>query len=447
VQPERLVAAFDRGPALVWSDPAGPGGGPVGFLGWPRSAQDVLLLDGDGRVSTMADEEGGRLGGLDQLAVRLREGLTGRTTRSSRFGWWGVLGYEAGARACGVPVASGTGPQAAFVQLDRGIEVDRAARRLTLLADAARADAAGWLERTAGAIEELSRRDADPPAPGPASGHVRWRHDRAAYLDLIARCTAAIRRGDAYQLCLTNALEVDLPDPVDPIDVYRRLRVGSAARHGGVLRIGDRWLLSGSPEQLLSVDRDGRARTSPIKGTRARHRDGEADRALADELAADVKERAENVMIVDLCRNDLSRVSRVGSVEVTRLLEVESYPAVHQLVSTVEADLTGDAVAACLALFPAGSMTGAPKRSAMSILSGLEAGPRGLYAGAWGRFGTDGSADLAVVIRSIVIEPGRATVGTGGGITILSDPAAEWAEILVKARPMLAALGASWPST
>ncbi len=188
-------------------------------------------------------------------------------------------------------------------------------------------------------------------------------------------------------------------------------------------------------------------RTRPIKGTRPRGGDSAEDAALARELAESVKERAENVMIVDLMRNDLQRVCAPGTVSAERLLEVESYSAVHQLVSTVAGRLRPGTTWARLlaATFPAGSMTGAPKLSAMRILHGLEAGPRGLYSGCFGWVGDDGRADLAMTIRSIVLHPGGAYVGAGGGITWLSDPDAEVAEVGVKARGPLGALGAALP--
>ncbi|MBU4214042.1 MAG: anthranilate synthase component I family protein [Actinobacteria bacterium] len=281
----------------------------------------------------------------------------------------------------------------------------------------------------------------DPVDETPGVVRARRRLGRADYLDRIHACLEAITRGDAYQLCLTTTVEVELPPAYDPLVVYLRLRRTSPAPYGGLVRIGDRWLLSSSPERFLAVDVTGRAVTSPIKGTRPRSADAVLDRALAAELAADQKERAENVMIVDLCRNDLSQVSQIGSVQVSELFAVQSHPQVHQLVSTVESRLVTDALGATRALFPAGSMTGAPKRSAMALLAGLEVGPRGAYSGVWGRFGTDGSAELAVVIRSIEIRPGRATLGTGGGITIGSDPVREWDETVLKVRAGLAALG------
>jgi anthranilate/para-aminobenzoate synthase component I len=183
----------------------------------------------------------------------------------------------------------------------------------------------------------------------------------------------------------------------------------------------------------------------PVKGTRPRGHTPESDAAFRADLATSEKERAENLMIVDLMRNDIGRVSRVGSVTVPRLLEVETLAPVHQLVSTVRGILQPglhgmDAVVAC---FPAGSMTGTPKSSATRILDLLEQSPRGIYSGAFGYFSLDGRIDLAMVIRSIVLTPEGATIGTGGGITALSDPLEELDEVKLKAAALIRALEAS----
>jgi anthranilate synthase component 1 len=289
---------------------------------------------------------------------------------------------------------------------------------------------------------------ATAPAPAPLRT-ATVRHDFDSYERLVEECKRIIERGDAYQLCLTNEFSVEFEEgrEPDPLETYLRLRTASPSHHGGYLRVGDTALLSSSPEQFLAVTPGGTITTRPIKGTRPRGVGPVEDALLSAELAASEKERAENLMIVDLMRNDLSRVCRVGSVRVTSLLEVESYRQVHQLVSTIEGALADgvsglDAVAAC---FPAGSMTGAPKRSAMTHLAALENGPRGIYSGAFGYLSFDGSIDLAMVIRSIVLTPAGASVGAGGGITALSEAVDEVEETQVKAAVLLAVLGARSP--
>ena len=203
-------------------------------------------------------------------------------------------------------------------------------------------------------------------------------------------------------------------------------------------------MLSASPERFLTVDLDGSARCSPIKGTAARSDDPDEDAARAKALATDEKTRAENLMIVDLVRNDLGRVCRPGSIQVPSFLTVESYATVHQLVSTVSGRLRPglSAVRAAEACFPPGSMTGAPKHRTMQIIDELEQRPRGVYSGALGWFGLAGNADLAVVIRTAQIDRERqlATIGAGGAIVLDSDPEQEYAEMLLKAEVPFRAL-------
>ncbi|WP_294179992.1 anthranilate synthase component I family protein [uncultured Schumannella sp.] len=360
-----------------------------------------------------------------------------------RLGLVGWLEYELRFETLGLPrpVAA---PPAALLRVDRMLVIDAASGegRLVALGADWTGELAAWRDAAVLALADLAPAGATVPAPSAAV----WRDDDARYLDNIRACQEAIREGEAYQLCLTTRVELPGVRP-DPVELLTALRATSPSHHGGLIRIGERTLVSASPERFLRVDAQGRVDTSPIKGTRPRGADAARDAAARAELLASEKERAENLMIVDLMRNDLSRVCEVGSVAVTHLLEVESYAQVHQLVSTVEgqvrAGLTvADVVAAC---FPAGSMTGAPKRRATEILDELEGRPRGIYAGAFGWFGYDGACDLAMVIRSIVLDAAGASLGTGGGITALSDPAAELAEIRVKAAPLLRVLGAPAP--
>lgn len=365
---------------------------------------------------------------------------------SGRFpgGWVGWVGYDEAAARAGAPASSDTGPvpHELWLRTETMLGFDHARRRLWAFAPAA---------VVPGLAAEVATFDSSraPDAAAPPRRIASARHRPDEYAQLIERCRESIREGDAYQLCLTTRFAVEAS--VDPIEAYARLRAATPAHHGGFIRSGGLALLSASPERFLEVGADGASgivRTRPIKGTRPRGAHPAADAALVAELTASEKERAENIMIVDLMRNDLSQVCEAGSVGVDGLLQVESYAAVHQLVSTVSGRLVPGTTLDDLlaAAFPAGSMTGAPKLSAMSILHRLESGPRGVFAGCFGWIGDDGALDLAMVIRSIVVEPDRAYVGAGGGITWRSDAAAEVAEVGIKARGPLAALGAELPS-
>ncbi|MDD7962815.1 anthranilate synthase component I family protein [Microbacterium thalli] len=358
-------------------------------------------------------------------------------------GWVGWCDYDSAAAAAGAPHRRDDAvPASMWLRVDRVVAFDHAARTAWLVAPADELEAFGdtvasWRQAAAGRVAV-----AGSPLRGAAAARVQ----PDAYAALVERCRAAIRRGDAYQLCLTTRFDVTAQGAIDPLETFLRLRETASSHHGGLIRSGAAAIVSASPERFLQLD-GGAIRTSPIKGTRRRDGEDAADRALAQELVTSPKERAENVMIVDLMRNDLQRVCVPGSVVVERLLEVETYPTVHQLVSTVAGAVRrgirfSDVLAAT---FPAGSMTGAPKLSAMTILHELEGGPRGVFAGCFGWIGADGRGDLAMVIRSILVAGDRAYVGAGGGITWGSEPEAEVDEVALKARAPLAALGADLP--
>jgi para-aminobenzoate synthetase len=272
-----------------------------------------------------------------------------------------------------------------------------------------------------------------PVSPGSVSPSGPPETYRAAFEEVQRQLHA----GNSYEVNLTYREQLDAG--VDPVQAYLRLRALSPAPYAGYLQHGGVSLLSSSPERFATVDRHGWMETRPIKGTTPRGATEAEDRALAHRLATDPKYRAENLMIVDLLRNDLSTVCEPGTVTVPELMRVESYPSVHQLVSTVRGRLRGGVgtVEALRALFPAGSMTGAPKLRTMQVIERVEDGPRGVYAGAFGWIAGDGRADLGVVIRSLVARRRGASyaylLGTGGGITVRSEVAEEYAETRWKA--------------
>ncbi|MGQ0838940.1 aminodeoxychorismate synthase component I [Actinokineospora sp.] len=360
------------------------------------------------------------------------------------LGWVGYLGYELKAECGGARAHHAPDPDAQLVFADRALAFDHATGEVYLLAFAGDDE---WLAATAARLAALARASA-PTAPvvtGVAAGPLTPRHDRAAYLAMVGECQSAIDDGETYEVCLTNLLTA--PAVVDTWQAYRHLRRTSPAPFGALLRFGDLAVLSTSPERFLSVSATGAVESRPIKGTRPRGRTPAEDDALRRDLAGDEKDRAENLMIVDLVRNDLGVYAEIGSVHVPGLFEVETYATVHQLVSTVRAQLAeGVSAVRCVrAAFPGGSMTGAPKVRTMEIIDRLERGPRGVYSGALGYFSLTGAADLSIVIRTLVVRPGQAGFGVGGAIIALSDPAGEYEETAVKATTMLDLLGAEFP--
>jgi para-aminobenzoate synthetase component 1 len=273
------------------------------------------------------------------------------------------------------------------------------------------------------------------PLSGPG-GPLTWHSnfDRQSYEHAVEKVRAYIRAGDIYQANIAQRFSADLPSGFDPFALYRRLRETNPATFGAYLELEGLTVASSSPERFIRLD--GRhVETRPIKGTARRLDDPAADRAAAEALLASVKERAENVMIVDLLRNDLSRVCAPGSVAVPTLCGLETYAGVHHLVSVVTGDLRDglDALDLLEGTFPGGSITGAPKIRAMDIITEIEGDARELYCGAIGRIGFDGALDTSIAIRTVFMDDRQAVLQAGGGVTLLSEPGPEYDETLAKA--------------
>ncbi|WP_142849075.1 aminodeoxychorismate synthase component I [Telmatospirillum sp. J64-1] len=284
-----------------------------------------------------------------------------------------------------------------------------------------------------------------PPLDAPDWGpRLPWRAelDRESYLNQIGRVVSYIFAGDIFQANLSQRFLATLPPELTPFGLYRRLRALSPAPFAAYLRYKDISLVSASPERFLRCFSDGLVETRPIKGTRPRSPDPAEDARQAEALSRSGKDLAENLMIVDLLRNDLARVCRPGSVVVPELFTLESFASVHHLVSAVEGRLRPGlgAVDLLRATFPGGSITGAPKIRAMEIIEELETARRGPYCGSMIWIGRDGAMDSSILIRTMAIHGDRIAVQAGGGIVAESDPHAEWEETMVKARAMLASL-------
>ena len=437
--------------------------GPLGETLTYDAASQVITVERGGASQTL------QVGSLfDYLAANLEQRkveLPAGLPFDFNLGYVGFLGYELKAETIGAKLYRSPTHDAAFIFATRLVAFDHAEHKCYLLHlvtdDQTAKDAADWFDAFArqmgpqsgvlpaepkGSPALPSKKLSLPEVEGWIAQHAVMRHDKKSYIEKIHESLREIVHGESYEICLTNLIECDFPQ--SPFDLYCVVRQLTPAPHAGYFNIADFHLVCSSPERFLRIDRDRYAEAKPIKGTRPRGRTPEEDLQLVEELQTNEKDRAENLMIVDLLRNDLGQVCAIGTVQVPKLFAVESYSHVHQLVSTIRGRLRpGVSAVACVrASFPGGSMTGAPKRRTMEIIDRLENGPRGVYSGAFGWFGLGGACDLNIVIRSICIDHGRARFGVGGAITALSDPEEEFAETIVKARGVVEAIEQLWRS-
>lgn len=364
----------------------------------------------------------------------------------------GYIAYDFGQRLEVLPTPQEdiiTTPEMVFHFYDCVLAIDHVEKTACLIAT-------GWpeetpherlaraKERTAFFRDLLEKAQEPPVSDMPAISGWQANFTQPAYEAAIARTVDYVLAGDIFQANIAQRFRATLPDHYDPLAFYVRLRTVNAATFAAYLAYDDVTLCSASPERFITI-RDSKVETRPIKGTRPRGGDPESDQTLADDLLTSVKDRAENVMIVDLLRNDLSRVCKPGSVQVPALCALESYASVHHLVSTVTGELEEgkDALDMLGASFPGGSITGAPKIRAMEIITELERIQRNAYCGVIGYLGFDGAMDTNIAIRTVQIQGNHATFTAGGGITALSDPAEEYQESLDKAARIFEAFGTS----
>ncbi|MFG2605971.1 aminodeoxychorismate synthase component I [Streptomyces sp. NPDC048514] len=427
----------------------GDGSGPLGEYVTYRAADRLVEVERTGRPTRRV-----RSTFFEYLDAELRARHIDTGTGlpfGFRLGYVGYLGYELKADLGMRTTHTAETPDAALVFADRALVVDHAEQTCHLLR-LSRHEADAEVDEWFGTAAERLR--ALPYAPGEDDGtpqaarsavDVELRHAKGAYLRMIGECLEELRHGESYEICLSNMAVAETD--VDPLHTYSTLRRISPVPYGALLDFPGVAVLSASPERFVTVDPDGSVTSGPIKGTRPRGTTEAEDARLRDGLAGSEKDRAENLMIVDLVRNDLNVVCRPGSVHVPVLCGVESFPQVHHLVSTVRGTLRDglSAVDCVRAAFPAGSMTGAPKLRTMEIIDRLEQGPRGVYSGAVGWFSLGGGCDLSVVNRTIVATAGAVSYGVGGAVVALSDPVEEFDETMVKARAMVAALATGRP--
>jgi para-aminobenzoate synthetase len=367
-------------------------------------------------------------------------------------GYVGYLGYECKAD-CGSPnVHRSDVPDAVLMLANRVIAIDHTTHRthVAALCHGDEAEAQRWLADTEALVratiteqiigqpwpEQETEREDSPDE----TVSFRCGRGREQYLADIARCQAALAAGESYEVCLTDQIHTDAQP--EPFALYRLLRRRNPAPFSAFLKLGELAVVSSSPERFIGIDRERRVQARPIKGTAPRSPDPERDEQLRRGLLDDEKTFAEHLMIVDLLRNDLGRVCEVDTVRVPQFMVVEPYTTVHQLISTITGVIERERtpVECVRACFPGGSMTGAPKLRTMGIIDDIEREARGVYSGAIGYFAVDGSVDLNIVIRTIVMRPGATTIGAGGAIVMQSDPQEEFEEILLKARAPMSAI-------
>ncbi|KAI0562107.1 ADC synthase [Gracilaria domingensis] len=374
-------------------------------------------------------------------------------------GYVGFFGYEMKYDVDGAieNVHTSHLPDAWFIFADRLLVVDHRHDRLYLVALARNGnledyrDAKFWFESIFRSLDTVLDEKVtldNPRSPidtvwMPLQFHPE--RSRSQYLSDIQRCLRYIHNGDSYEVCLTNRLRTTLPNGFksDPLELYSALRIVNPSPFSAYLRLDDdQAVCCSSPERYLHISSSGEVESKPIKGTLPRGQTLEEDIELRDQLQNSPKDRSENLMIVDLVRNDLSRMCEVGSVTVPKLMCVESYATVHQLVSTVRGKLTcsSDAIDCVRAAYPMGSMTGAPKVRTMEIIDRLEKSARGIYSGSIGYLSVCGAVDLNVVIRTAVLNGSRVEIGVGGAIVAMSNPKDEYEETILKGMAIMKAL-------
>ncbi len=455
IDPAEAFARWADDRHVAWLDSAAP---PHERSRFSYLAVEPFRVIEAGGPAGAADPRGMRADPFDRLARALAEHAAparaaapaGLAPAPFTGGAVGFLGYELGPLLEPVPRNARGAlpiPDLSFGLYDVVLAFDRRAHRAWLCSSGLPEAAAPARARRAEARAAAVLRRLGEPARGfrPVPP-LSWRREvpRDAHAAAIARILEYIRAGDIYQANFTTRFLADLPDGVAPADIYARLRATNRAPFGAYLGCGERRAIAScSPERFIRLDVNGRIESRPIKGTRPRGASPEADSAWSAELQQSEKDRAENLMIVDLLRNDIGRVAEIGSVRVPSLFAIESFPAVHHLVSTVEARLRPGLgpVDLLRAAFPGGSITGAPKIRAMQIIAELESSERGPYCGSAAWIGWDGAMDSSILIRTATVTPDLVALQAGGGIVIDSDPSEEFHEMMTKVRPLLAALG------
>ncbi|WP_242401320.1 aminodeoxychorismate synthase component I [Brevibacillus laterosporus] len=455
VEPERVfLHLFAKETYTYWLDSSrvesnlsrfsfmGTNDGPLSrVISYETATKQIKIKDSTGQTEvteSIFDYLDRELNSMQQESTELPFDFNG--------GFVGYFGYELKAE-CGASLHhTAATPDAMFIYADRLLAFDHQEKCIYLVSivpihDPASADL--WFESMEQKLKNLPLQPAleisnTGDVKQPLSFHLSQSHSQ--YVDSIEACKQYILDGETYEICLTNRIHTR--ENFDPTLTYRILREINPAPYSAFFKFHDLSILCSSPERFLKIDQNRLVEAKPIKGTIARGSDSEEDMRLAEQLRSSEKDRAENLMIVDLLRNDLGLVCETGSVRVPKLMAIESYQTVHQMVSTIQGTLRPElsAIDCIRAAFPGGSMTGAPKLRTMTFIDELETNSRGIYSGAIGFLGLNGTIDLNIVIRTIVMSPQTTTIGVGGAIVSLSDPEQEFEEILLKGHALIKAL-------
>jgi para-aminobenzoate synthetase len=465
--PEEVFARlFQPHPYKAWLDspPGGHENGRFSYLAYASDALGEVLTYRVADGSVTAERIGGRPRRADgSIFDVLRRELAGRSVHAPELpfdftgGFVGYFGYELKADCGGAAAHTAESPDSVWLFTDRIAVFDHLDGKVFLLALSDDSEGTGnaalsWLAEAQQAIRGMTAGSAAPQACGIDERRVRELaearlvRDHRRYVSDVRAAQQKLRAGESYEVCITNA--VRLRDAVEPWPYYRLLRRLNPAPYSAYLAVPGLAVACSSPERFIKITRDRVVETKPIKGTVRRGQTAQEDAEMRSMLMASPKDRAENLMIVDLLRNDLGRVCVPGTVHAPLIMQVESYQTVHQLVSTIRGQLRPEASAVdCVrACFPGGSMTGAPKLRTMEIIDELETEARGVYSGSMGFLGCNGTADLNIVIRTAVFLGDTIRVGAGGAVVLDSDPDGEYDEMLLKAAAPLRAMIAAGAS-
>jgi len=449
-EPEQIFAQFYAEKEYAfWLDSsrAEPGMARFSFIGSGDGPNGRIVRYSLANQTLEIEQQGVKTVHQESIFTYLEREIANLYTESSlpfdfNSGFCGYFGYELKAESCGDLAHQSDLPDACFMLADRMIVFDHETGEVYLLELLPNGElASGWFDEMEGAFAQmLPLEQLVINHDGASEVEFELFRNHTQYTADIERIQKEIIDGETYEITLTN--EMRIQTGLEPLYLYRHLRRRNPAPYAAYLSLGDVHVLSSSPERFLKVEQDRTVTAKPIKGTIKRGESMEEDRALLEELRDSEKNRAENLMIVDLLRNDLGTLCEIGSVHVPKLMAVETYETVHQLVSTVAGKLRSDVSVSELvrSAFAGGSMTGAPKKRSMQIIDEVEGRPRGIYSGSIGFLALNGSADLNIVIRTIIQRAEELSIGVGGAITILSDAEDEYEEMLLKAEALVEAI-------